>query len=210
MKNFLDKETIESFEKLVREDKNTNSARNASFRNDLQEISMDWDHFRKIDHSFSHVVTGEMPTTNQKSSGRCWGFAGLNLFRIYLGRKYNLRDFQFSQSYFMFWDKLEKSNYFLESIIKTTDKDWNSRLIMHLLSNPIQDGGQWDMWVNLVEKYGVVPQSEMPESYSSSKSMRMNRMVTRKLRENAIQLRDMKNKNASNNDILSKKKQMLE
>ena len=210
MKNFIDKTTIKNFEKLVREDQSTNSARNASFRNDLQEISMDWDHFRKIDHSFSHVINGEMPTTNQKSSGRCWGFAGLNLFRIYLGRKYNLRDFQFSQSYFMFWDKLEKSNYFLESIIKTADEDWNSRLIMHLLSNPIQDGGQWDMWVNLVEKYGVVPQSEMPESYSSSKSMRMNRMITRKLRENAIQLRNMKNKDASNNDILSKKKQMLE
>ena len=168
MKNFLDKETINSFEKIVREDRNTNSARNASFRNDLLEISMDWDHYRKIDHSFSHVVTGEMLTTNQKSSGRCWGFAGLNLFRIYLGRKHNLRDFQFSQSYFMFWDKLEKSNYFLESIIKTTDEDWNSRLLMHLLANPIQDGGQWDMWVNLVEKYGVVPQSEMPESYSYS------------------------------------------
>ena len=210
MKNFLDKETINSFEKIVREDRNTNSARNASFRNDLLEISMDWDHYRKIDHSFSHVVTGEMPTTNQKSSGRCWGFAGLNLFRIYLGRKHNLRDFQFSQSYFMFWDKLEKSNYFLESIIKTTDEDWNSRLIMHLLANPIQDGGQWDMWVNLVEKYGVVPQSEMPESYSSSKSMRMNRMITRKLRENAIHLRNMKYKDASNNDIYSKKKQMLQ
>ena len=210
MKNFLDKETINSFEKIVREDRNTNSARNASFRNDLLEISMDWDHYRKIDHSFSHVVTGEMPTTNQKSSGRCWGFAGLNLFRIYLGRRYNLRDFQFSQSYFMFWDKLEKSNYFLESIIKTTDKDWNSRLIMHLLANPIQDGGQWDMWVNLVKKYGVVPQSEMPESYSSSKSMRMNRMITRKLRENAIHLRNMKHKDASNNDILSRKKQMLQ
>ena len=210
MENFLDKETIKNFEKIVRQDRSINSARNASFRNDLLEISMDWDHYRKIDHSFSHVVTGEMPTTNQKSSGRCWGFAGLNLFRIYLGRKYNLRDFQFSQSYFMFWDKLEKSNYFLESIIKTTDEDWNSRLIMHLLSNPIQDGGQWDMWVNLVEKYGVVPQSEMPESYSSSKSMRMNRMITRKLRENAIQLRNMKHKDASNNDILSKKKQMLQ
>ena len=210
MKNFLDKETINNFEKIVREDRNTNSARNASFRNDLLEISMDWDHYRKIDHSFSHVVTGEMPTTNQKSSGRCWGFAGLNLFRIYLGRKYNLRDFQFSQSYFMFWDKLEKSNYFLESIIKTTNEDWNSRLIMHLLANPVQDGGQWDMWVNLVEKYGVVPQSEMPESHSSSKSMRMNRMITRKLRENAIHLRNMKYKDASNNDIYSKKKQMLQ
>ena len=210
MEKSINKNTIEHFDKLARDDQKTRSSRNASFRNDLQEISMDWDHFRKIDHSFSHIVTGEMPTTNQKSSGRCWGFAGLNLFRIYLGRKYNLRDFQFSQSYFMFWDKLEKSNYFLESIIKTADKDWNSRLLMHLLTAPIQDGGQWDMWVNLVVKYGVVPQCEMPESYSSSKSMRMNRMITRKLREDAIVLRDMKMKQASDSDIFTEKKQMLE
>ena len=210
MEKYINKNTIERFDKLARDDQKTRSSRNASFRNDLQEISMDWDHFRKIDHSFSHIVTGEMPTTNQKSSGRCWGFAGLNLFRIYLGRKYNLRDFQFSQSYFMFWDKLEKSNYFLESMIKTADKDWNSRLLMHLLTAPIQDGGQWDMWVNLVVKYGVVPQCEMPESYSSSKSMRMNRMITRKLREDAIVLRDMKMKQASDSDIFSEKKQMLE
>ena len=210
MEKSINKNTIERFDKLARDDQKTRSSRNASFRNDLQEISMDWDHFRKIDHSFSHIVTGEMPTTNQKSSGRCWGFAGLNLFRIYLGRKYNLRDFQFSQSYFMFWDKLEKSNYFLESIIKTADKDWNSRLLMHLLTAPIQDGGQWDMWVNLVVKYGVVPQCEMPESYSSSKSMRMNRMITRKLREDAIVLRNMKMKQASESDIFTEKKQMLE
>ena len=210
MEKSINKNTIERFDKLARDDQKTRSSRNASFRNDLQEISMDWDHFRKIDHSFSHIVTGEMPTTNQKSSGRCWGFAGLNLFRIYLGRKYNLRDFQFSQSYFMFWDKLEKSNYFLESIIKTADKDWNSRLLMHLLTAPIQDGGQWDMWVNLVVKYGVLPQCEMPESYSSSKSMRMNRMITRKLRENAIILRNMKIKQATDSDIFTEKKQMLE
>ena len=210
MKNSLDKKMIESFEKLVREDKSTNSARNASFRNDLQEISMDWEHFRQVDHNFSNIVSGEMPTTNQKSSGRCWGFAGLNLFRIYLGRKHNLKDFQFSQSYFMFWDKLEKSNYFLESIIKTADKHWNSRIVMYLLDAPIQDGGQWDMWVNLVNKYGVVPQSEMPESFSSSRSMRMNRMITRKLRENAIILRGLKNNEASLDDINNEKNQMLE
>ena len=210
MKKSINKSTIENFDKITRENQKVLLARNASFRNDLQEISMNWDHFRKIDHSFSHVVKGEMPSTNQKSSGRCWGFAGLNLFRIYLGRKYNLRDFQFSQSYFMFWDKLEKSNYFLEAILNTADKNWNSRLIMHLLSAPIQDGGQWDMWVNLVKKYGVVPQSEMPESYSSSKSMRMNRMITRKLRENAIKLRDMKLQKAHDNQIFDEKKNMLE
>jgi len=110
----------------------------------------------------------------------------------------------------MFWDKLEKSNYFLESILKTTDLHWSSRLVMHLLDNPIQDGGQWDMWVNLINKYGVVPQSEMPESYSSSKSMRMNRMITRKLREFAKQLREASQNSASDSQLKSMKTDMLE
>ena len=82
--------------------KHTKVVRNAMIKTSSSELSMDWDKYRKIDHSFSHVVTGEMPATNQKSSGRCWGFAGLNLFRIYLGRKHNLKDFQFSQSYLCF------------------------------------------------------------------------------------------------------------
>ena len=210
MKNSLNKTTLESFNKNISIDKHTNAMRNATFRNDLNEVAMDWNHFRKIDHSFSDIVSGEMPTTNQKSSGRCWGFAGLNLFRIHLGRKYNLKDFQFSQSYFMFWDKLEKSNYFLESILKTTDYDWNSRLVMHLLSNPIQDGGQWDMWINLVNKYGVVPQSEMPESFSSSRSSMMNRLITRKLRENAMILRKQKTKGASDANLQETKVHLLE
>ena len=210
MKNTINKNIIDSFNKKIRSDHHVNTIRNATFRNDLVEVAMNWDQYRCIDHSFSNIVTGEMPVTNQKSSGRCWGFAGLNLFRIYLGRKYNLKDFQFSQSYFMFWDKLEKSNYFLESILKTADQDWNSRLIMHLLSNPIQDGGQWDMWINLINKYGVVPQSEMPESFSSSRSMRMNRLITRKLREDAMILRNEKNKGASVSELDDIKVGMLE
>lgn len=203
------KKTLNDFRKNVLDDSQVRLARNASIRNEVIELTMDWEHYRKIDHSFSEVVSGEMPATNQKSSGRCWGFAGLNLFRIYLGRKHKLKNFQFSQSYFMFWDKLEKSNYFLESILKTTDEPWNSRLMMHLLDNPIQDGGQWDMWVNLINKYGVVPQSEMPESHSSSKSMRMNRMITRKLREFAQQIRDAKSNGATDAELQSMKTDQL-
>ena len=150
-----------------------------------------------------------MKITNQKSSGRCWGYAGLNLFRIYLGRKHGLRNFEFSQTYFMFWDKLEKSNYFLNSIIDTAQESWDSRLIMHLLHNPIQDGGQWDMWVNLIKKYGVVPKSEMPETYQSGKSMRMNRMITRKLREYAKKLREAVNNKTSVEEVIKLKNTML-
>ena len=204
------KKTLNSFRKNTLANPQVRLAQNASIRSEVIELTMDWEHFRKIDHSFSDIVSGEMPATNQKSSGRCWGFAGLNLFRIYLGRKHNLKDFQFSQSFFMFWDKLEKSNYFLESILKTTDLHWSSRLVMHLLDNPIQDGGQWDMWVNLINKYGVVPQSEMPESYSSSKSMSMNRMITCKLREFAQQLRESSQNSSSDSQLQSMKTDMLE
>jgi len=203
-------ESIQSFKSKINQDNTVKMARNAATRNEVTELAMDWEHFRRIDHAFSDVVTGEMPVTNQRSSGRCWGFAGLNLFRIYLGRKHNLKEFQFSQSYFMFWDKLEKANYFLESILKTADQEWNSRLLMHLLAGPIQDGGQWDMWVNLINKYGVVPQSEMPESFQSSKSGRMNRMITRKLRENAKKLRDFKQRGVGNDELQTMKIEMLE
>ena len=184
-------------------------SRNAATHNEITDLAMDWNEYRKIDHTFSEQISGEMKITNQKSSGRCWGYAGLNLFRIYLGRKHGLRNFEFSQTYFMFWDKLEKSNYFLNSIIDTAQESWDSRLIMHLLHNPIQDGGQWDMWVNLINKYGVVPKSEMPETYQSGKSMRMNRMITRKLREYAKKLREAINNKTSAEEVIKLKNTML-
>jgi len=184
-------------------------ARNTALKSEIEDLAMDWESFRKINHTFSDVVSGEMPVTNQKSSGRCWGFAGLNLFRIYLGRKYNLKKFEFSQSYFMFWDKFEKSNYFLENIITTLNEPRDGRLLMHLVSNPIQDGGQWHMFINLINKYGVVPQTEMPETFQSSKSMRMNRMITRKLREFSKTLRDANKKGATLKELRSIKTDML-
>ena len=198
------------FKKQINSDASVRLARNVAIRGEIEDLAMDWESFRKIDHTFSDIVSGEMPVTNQKSSGRCWGFAGLNLFRIYLGRKYNLKKFEFSQSYFMFWDKLEKSNYFLENIIATLNEPRDGRLIMHLVENPIQDGGQWHMFINLINKYGVVPQTEMPETFQSSKSMRMNRMITRKLREFAKLLRDAHGKGAPPKNLRSMKADMLE
>lgn len=209
MKGKLLLKTINQYRRQVVNDPQIQLARNAAIRGEITELALNWDTFRRIDHTFSEMVSGQLPVTNQKSSGRCWGFAGLNLFRIYLGRKYNLERFEFSQSYFMFWDKLEKANYFLENIISTTQKPRNSRLVMHLLANPIQDGGQWHMFVNLIEKYGVAPKTEMPESYQSSKSMRMNRMITRKLREFAKTLREAHAHGSSMPELRSMKAEMI-
>ncbi|WAH39092.1 C1 family peptidase [Alicyclobacillus dauci] len=139
-----------------------------------------------IDMQFAfseEIATG--PVTNQKQSGRCWLFAGLNTIRSDIAKRNNMEPFELSQSYQMFWDKFEKANYFLERIFDTIEEDTDSRIVQWLLQSPLQDGGQWDMFVNLVEKHGVVPQSVMPETFHSSKSYLMNRLLTKKLRKYA-------------------------
>ena len=103
-------------------------------------------------HVFSDKVEVESKVTNQKSSGRCWIFAALNVLRSHMIKKYKLDEFEFSQSYLFWCDKFEKSNYFLETIMATLKEPTDSRLVQHLLGNPVQDGGQWDMLVNLIEK----------------------------------------------------------
>jgi bleomycin hydrolase len=142
-----------------------------------------------IDHSFSTTLD-DWSVTNQKKSGRCWMFAGLNLFRPGAIARMNLKNFECSQNYLLFWDKLEKANYFLEAILATANRAADERTVHWLLGNLLSDGGQWNMFVNLVHKYGVVPKSAMPETESSSNTMRMNAILKEKLREGARTLRD--------------------
>ena len=182
---------------------------NAATRTDVRKVAMNWDAFRDIDHTFSDKVSGEMKATSQMRSGRCWGFAGLNLLRVYLGRKYKLKNFEFSQNYFIFFDKLEKANYFLENIIETVEQSIDSRLVMHLLSSPVQDGGQWDMFANLLKKYGTVPKKVMAESHQSSNTAQMNKLVTRKLREFALQLREASSKGKTPLELRTMKDDMM-
>lgn len=142
---------------------------------------------------FNHNVKFEgHPITNQKSSGRCWLFASTNVFKEFMKSKYNLEDFEFSQNYLFFYDKLEKSNWFLNRILESYDEDIESRLTQFLLQLPENDGGQWDMIVNLVNNYGLVPKSVYPDSASSISSSRLNYFVNNKLREYALILRNLK------------------
>ena len=204
----LDK--IKEYRKIFNSSNSYESTMNALTRSKLEDVAMDWETFRQIDHTYSNVIDSEMKeVTNQKSSGRCWGFAALNLMRIELAKKYNLNNFEFSQSYFMFFDKLEKANYFLESILSTLDEKSDSRLISWLVDSPIQDGGQWDMFVNLMEKYGIVPQSVMPESFHSSNSRSMNQLITRQLRKFASILRGKNKEGATIYDLRNLKLKMM-
>ncbi|KAJ7346506.1 peptidase C1B, bleomycin hydrolase [Mycena albidolilacea] len=141
-------------------------------------------------HVFNNQIdfkTG--PITSQKSSGRCWLFASTNVFRYEVMKKLKLEEFQLSQSYLFFYDKLNKANYYLESSIELADRPLDDRVVNFLSSDLISDGGQWDMVVNLVENYGVVPQSVYPESTHSSLSGPLNALLKTKLREHALILR---------------------
>ncbi|KAF4968169.1 hypothetical protein FZEAL_10432 [Fusarium zealandicum] len=133
------------------------------------------------------------PITNQRSSGRCWLFASTNVFRVALMKRYSLESFELSQSYLFYWDKLEKSNWFLEQIIDTAGEDLEGRLVQRLLGDLISDGGQWDMVYNLVEKYGLVPQTLYPDSWNAMSSGVLNSVLKTKLREFALKLRAMAN-----------------
>lgn len=146
---------------------------------------------------------------NQKQSGRCWMFAALNTMRHGIQAQFKIKDFELSQNYTFFWDKFEKSNYFYENVLKTADQPLDSRKVAFLMTTPQQDGGQWDMLSALIEKYGIVPKSVMPETYSSSKSSELNGLLNLKLRKDAVALRKLVADKASDADIEAAKQKML-
>ena len=161
-----------------------------------------------LDDSFSCKLD-DWSVTNQKRSGRCWIFAGTNLLRVGAMNKMNLKDFEFSQSYIFFWDKIERTNYFLESIIDTADRPDGDRTVDFLLANVLSDGGQWNMFVSIVRKHGLVPKTAMPESESSSNSSMMNNILKAKLREGAKRLRDMQGNGAGIAELRNAKHEIL-
>ena len=128
-----------------------------------------------------HIFEIDIPTmkaTNQQSSGRCWIFAGLNVLREIVGKKLKISEFELSQNYIAFWDKFEKINYTLENIIQLCPRDYDDRTLCHILKEGIQDGGQWDMFANIVRKYGVIPKVAMDETEQSSATKESNFVIS--------------------------------
>ena len=146
---------------------------------------------------------------DQQHSGRCWMFASLNTMRHRIIRRYNLKTFELSQTYPLFWDKLEKCNWFLANILDTLDEPLDGRLVSYLLSDPICDGGQWDMFRSLVKKYGVVPKEAMPETACSRNTREMDKYLTRYLRGCARRLRESAAAGVSADDLLDMQREMM-
>lgn len=189
--NNIDKSVLDSYKSRYLSDKTNLAVAGAIAKVGFQDASVNNDILRKHDFVFSNETKRGL-ITNQKASGRCWMFSALNTARVDTMAALNVDTFEFSQNYTLFWDKLEKSNYFLDSIIATKDEEQGSRVIMHLLSDPVQDGGQWDMFSGILKKYGAVPKSAMPETFHSSNTRLLNNLLTKKLREYARDIRNSK------------------
>ncbi len=204
----LTTKTIDKFHSSFEMDTHTRAMYNSITNNDISSLALNREVLRRHNELFSHKIETK-GITNQKKSGRCWLFAGLNILRPKVIENNNLESFEFSQNYLAFWDKLEKANCFLENIIEFTGRDILDREMEFLLRKPIPDGGYWENVVNLVEKYGAVPQEIMPETNSSGNTSLMNALISRKLRSDAVKLRNMHKQRKSLKKIRTEKTKML-
>ncbi len=168
---------------------------NAVSNNNIKNLALNRNNIGKYDHEFKYKVSVK-GITNQKSSGRCWMFTSLNVLRPKAISNFNVSSFEYSTNYLYFFDIFEKSNMFLEGIIETRNLKIEDRNVSWLFQNTIGDGGVWNSFINLANKYGIVPKDIMPETHSSENTGMMVRLIRKKLREDALELRSIKGTDA--------------
>ena len=182
---------------------------NAVTQFDVDEVALDRAVVNGAAHTYSHVLD-TWAATEQKRSGRCWIFAALNHFRADAVKALNTDDFEFSQSYLMFWDKVERANFFLETMIELAGRPVDDRAVAWMLEQPVPDAGQWDMLVPLVRKYGVVPKEVFPETESSGNTAKMNAALSYHLRQAAARIRKQYGLNGAGESTRDIKRRALE
>lgn len=182
--------------------------RNAISNNDIRKLAVNGENQGAIDTYFSNKVNSK-GITNQKSSGRCWLFTGMNVLRSDMINKYNLSDFEFSQNFTFFWDQLEKANLFLQGIIDTRSQPINDKMVEWLFQHPLSDGGQFTGVADIIGKYGVVPKEAMSETFSSENTSQMSNLITLRLKEDGLKLREMAAKGAKVSQLEQAKTEML-
>lgn len=176
-KTYLEKEL-----KNYKSDEKNTIIRHALVKNSLLTVASSQDEIKEMDFNFD-INIKTLPAANQKASGRCWLFAATNVCREVIAKKLNLANFELSQSYLAFYDRLEKSNYLLEAVIELIDKEYDDRTLAFLLQNGVGDGGQWDMFVSLANKYGLCPKNVYPETNTSSATRETAQLINFTIRK---------------------------
>lgn len=189
----IKKEHLEELLKEYEQDKSCTIARHALSNQDIAVAASNKDSVSTMDFNFD-INIKTMSVNNQKASGRCWIFAACNGMRELIGKKIGVGSFKLSQSYIAFYDKLEKLNYTLEALIETIDADYDDRTVQFLVQNGVGDGGQWDMLVNVVKKYGICPKNAFVETYTSNNTRILNSLLNAEIRRFASESRLVKAK----------------
>ena len=177
----LDLASQDALQKQFMKDRANRVLSSALSRTALSTVSFVPASVKDVNPAFS-VEVKTMSVTNQRASGRCWIFAGLNFLREIIAKKLNLSNFELSQNYISLFDKIEKANFALESVLSLADRPNDDRVLAFILNDPVSDGGQWDMLVNLVEKYGLLPKSAFPETYQSENTRETDFMCNCRIR----------------------------
>lgn len=203
-----EKNMIEIRKSYDKADPSTKALTNALTNNDVKKLVLNRENLGGIEHNFKYKVEVK-GISDQKKSGRCWMFTSMNVLRPMVIEKYKLSGFEFSHNYLYFWDIFEKANLYLESQIKYANKASDDKQVEWLFKSPVGDGGVWNSFTNLADKYGVVPKAVFPETNSSENTGWMLRIIKRKLRENGLELREMYAKKNKSDKLEARKIEML-
>ena len=206
----IDKEDLAKIRDSFKKDAATTALQNAiSGNKNLKSFVLNRDLQGKIDHYFKYRVDVK-GITDQQSSGRCWMFTSMNVLRPSVMEKFNINSFDFSHNYNFFWDMFEKSNLFLENVIATADRDiFLDRDVSFYFSSPVGDGGVWNLFYNIAGKYGVVPQSVMPETEHSNNTSQMRGILNERLRAGGYELRELAAAGAGSKELEARKLEIM-
>ena len=197
---------LNEFSKKFNKTRTNKVFKNVNTKGNFKNLIIKSDYLQNKKQTFKNVIDIDTKITNQSNSGRCWLFAFLNVIRIPMIKKYNLKNFEFSQNYLFFYDKLEKANFFINFMIKNKNTNLNDLKMVYMLKNLTNDGGMWNMFVNLIEKYGIVPKTNMDDHFHSKNSEELGNFFNDFLRTAAHTIQNNKNNdlNKLKNDLLSK------
>ena len=204
----LTSKMVEKLKKEFHSRKDAEIIARAIQKNGIKAASEDPTASERLRRAFSYEIKTGKPT-NQRHSGRCWSFAALNTLRHKFATKYKFKDFELSQNYLFFWDRIERANMFFQKIIATADKPLHDRTVDFYLSFALNDGGQWANAASIIEKYGVVPEYVMPDTHNTKDTSDVAEVFDSLMRKDAIELRAMVQTNASATELQEAQERMM-
>ena len=204
----ITKQMLQQIEKQNVPTASDRALRNALAANSIDALAKNQQNAGALDTYFN-IETKKQSITNQKSSGRCWMFSGMNVLRANFAKRTDSLKVTFSQDYLFFYDQLEKANLMLQGVIDTGKKPIDDQRVQFFFHHPLNDGGTFCGVADLTEKYGLVPTEVQPETYSAESTSRMSRIISSKLREQGLELRKMVNEGKKAKDIQQRKTEML-